>query len=171
MNPLLHRLKHKLPTVKGQEEKKVMNTMSPSAQLSIQRKGGWKGYFVTVDGQEKQITKHKYFTHPKNIERLLTISKTGNAVDEDKDLINYYKKLSTSDIEYKVPGVTNDNINLEPKFETEPKEAAASEEPKESEIHVKPVQMNIGKDQESVQKPEEAKTPEQSSENDDTEGK
>lgn len=176
MNPLF-RLKHQLPHVKGEEVKHPMALNSPDAKLSTKRTGGWKGYFITVDGEEKQITKHKYFTHHKNVQRLLEISKTGNATNDDKDLINYYKKLSTSNIEYKVPGINADNINLEPNFEKpeaegEPKEPEVKVEPKELEVHNSPVQMNIGKVpiEEPAKESEPTKEPEQSSENDDPEG-
>ena len=60
MNPLF-RLKHQLPSTKDKNTKqklKSININSPKAELSTRRIGGWKGYFVTVDGVEKQITNH-----------------------------------------------------------------------------------------------------------------
>ena len=136
MNPLF-KLKFAPPTSKQDKETKnitkKINLNSSNAELSVKKVGGWKGYFITVDGQEKQVNKHKFYTHPINIKKLLSISKSGYATEEDKDLVNYYKSLASSKVEYKIPGVDS-TINLNPKFEEPPKE----------DPHSKIVKMNIG---------------------------
>jgi hypothetical protein len=138
MNPLF-KLKYSPSMPKravGKQTKKI-NLNHPNAKLSTKKVGGWKGYFITVDGEEKQVNKHKYYTHPANIKKLLTISKTGHATPEDKDLVNYYKRLADSKVEYKIPGISSD-INLDPKYT----------EPAEVDPHSKTVQINIGKKEE-----------------------
>lgn len=133
MNPLKLKYSSTLKKPQANDLKKI-NILSPSANLITKKIGGWRGYFIEVDGVEKQITKHKYFTHPSSVKKLLSISKSGYASDNDKSLLNYYKKLSSSSVKYKVAGV-NTKINLDPKFEEQPK----------SDPHTSPVQMTIGK--------------------------
>jgi hypothetical protein len=137
MNPLF-KLKYgpmptKQPGISAKPSKKI-NVNNPNAKLSTRKIGGWTGYFITVNGEEKQVSKHKYYTHPSNVRKLLSISKSGHATPEDKALVNYYKKLADSKVEYKIPGVSS-TINLDPKYT----------EPPKPDPHSQPVKMNIGK--------------------------
>lgn len=119
------------------QSSKQINLNDPNAALTTKKIGGWTGYFITVNGNEKQVNKHKYYTHPTNVKRILNISKTGYANQEDKDLVNYYKKLSDSKVEYKIPGVPS-IINLDPAYNDPPKISP----------HEQPVHINIGKQEE-----------------------